>query len=196
MSPIVPASSSLLSTNQRRERQGETREQKESYSLCKHCPDSVQINWRREIGQRMSLSPSFKNHHQQLTSALGGNRTHIDGSSPVSNHPANHTNFSVTDILTPIEEYQQSSSKKMSLENPSAAFSFNPYRSAAAQPSATQANPYFSHCAATGFGSHGYGASGPDFSTCAAAAAVSNPSAGWYGAAPDPRFGSEALFLL
>uniref|UniRef100_A0A914X7X1 Homeobox protein ceh-24 n=1 Tax=Plectus sambesii TaxID=2011161 RepID=A0A914X7X1_9BILA len=111
-----------------------------------------------------------------------------------------HTGFSVTDILSPLDEYARAQQKQRtmsSLEN-SAALSFGYGRSAqpqgmngGGQPAASMAaaNPYFaSHCASA-FGGHGYQTpSAADFSYAAAAAASNSSAAGWYSGG-DPRFG-------
>lgn len=168
------------------------------FTVQTYFPDSVQTNPKERSSRRtapaqmMSLSPLGK--VQSVSSAVGCVSNSLLGVTSAQTS----TGFSVTDILSPLDDYGQKKSSitgsSMSLDG--SGLPFTPYRSAGqsvgVQPNSS--NPYLTHCAATGFGSHSYQTpTAADFSTYAAAAAATNHSAGWYGASHDPRFGSMFL---
>ncbi|KAL1235830.1 Homeobox protein [Trichinella pseudospiralis] len=118
------------------------------------------------------------------------------------------TRFSVTDILSPLEDpltSQWRTLKPQMIMNSFDGSSLNPFSAYRTPPSSTMhsqqapamSNPYLGHCpgsagAGAPFASHQYQPS-TDFSSYAAAAAAANQTASWYNATHDSRFGVPRL---
>ncbi|KRZ18980.1 Homeobox protein DTH-2, partial [Trichinella pseudospiralis] len=118
------------------------------------------------------------------------------------------TRFSVTDILSPLEDpltSQWRTLKPQMIMNSFDGSSLNPFSAYRTPPSSTMhsqqapamSSPYLGHCpgsagAGAPFASHQYQPS-TDFSSYAAAAAAANQTASWYNATHDSRFGVPRL---
>ncbi len=153
------------------------------------------------LGKAVSVGAVHQQSQQSLLPIAAAASCNVGlgllGANPHHQPPSASTGFSVTDILSPLDEYAQQKKSVQAMMG-STLDNFSPYRSSVAQTMcaqsaavATGANPYLSAHCPTAFPSHNYQTA--DFSTYAAAAAATNPSAGWYGASPDPRFGSESV---